>query len=122
MQHDPHQLHNIYPLFPSPHAPPVTKTAILNVPISKVVSRLDALLLVLKSCRGQVCVKPWDALHPEGGVKDLRQALRPTYDAFYEKQQPKVGFERCEPGYILDAEGPQHAFAYRRGSQWSAWS
>jgi len=40
-------------------------------------------------------------------VKDLRGALSARFDDFYEVQQQKVEYSRCELGYILDAEGPQ---------------
>lgn len=124
-QKDPHQLNNLYPppsvdlssFFPLPAGP-----AVLGLPVSKILPRLDALLLVLKSCKAAACVKPWEVLHPSGNVKNLKHALRPRYDAFYERQQPKVRFERCEPGYILDAEGPQQAFAYRDGLPWNVWT
>lgn len=120
-QKDPHQLHNLYPsttsLSPLP-APP----SILDLPVTKVISRLDALLLVLKSCKAVACIKPWEVLHPSGNVKNLKHALKPHYDDFYEKQQSQVKFERCELGYILEAEGPQQALTYRDGLPWNAWT
>lgn len=124
-QKDPHQLHNLYPspsvelasFSPLPAGP-----AILGLPVSRIISRLDALLLVLKSCKAAACVKPWEVLHPSGNVTNLKHALKRRYDAFYEQQQPKVKFERCEPGYILDAEGPQQASTYRDGLPWSVWT
>lgn len=124
-QKDPNQLHNLYPS-PSPEptsfSPLPAGPAILGLPVPKIISRLDALLLVLKSCKAAACVKPWEVLHPSGNVKNLKHALKPRYDAFYEKQQPKVRFERCEPGYILDAEGPQQALTYRDGLSWNMWT
>ena len=77
------------------------------------ISRLDALLLVLKTCRGNTCIQPWRVLHPDGEVSDLTDALREEYDFFYEQEQQKVSFSRCEKGYILDAEGPLEALVYR---------
>ena len=87
-------------------------------------ARLDALLLVLKSCAGERCVRPWAALHPGGDVASLRQALAPRFDAFYERDLVRVRFARCEPGYILDAEGPQFeadGLVFRGGVHWSEW-
>ena len=90
--------------------------------MSKIASRLDALLLVLKSCKGVSCIRPWDVLHPLGNVRNLEDALLSGYDEFYEKEQTKVAFSRCEPGYILDAEGPQEALVFRDGMRWSEWT
>ena len=59
-------------------------------------------------------------LHPDGSVKNLRDAVGFTYDSFY-GAQPKVAFDRCEDGYILDAEGPQNPLIHRNGLRWDAW-
>lgn len=93
---------------------------ILGVSLAKVIHRLDALLLVLKSCQGQTCIRPWDVLHPEGKVETIVDALDAKYDEFYNVQS-KVSFSRCEFGYILDAEGPQTALTYRDGIEWHHW-
>ena len=58
-------------------------------------------------------------LHAEGDVRDLWDALHARYDHFYEKEQSRVEFSRCEAGYIVDAEGPQEALVYRGGVEWS---
>ncbi|RAK84164.1 arylsulfatase [Aspergillus costaricaensis CBS 115574] len=105
MTNDPHQLHNLLSTNGLPNA---TAHIILNVDLCKVVQRLDSLLLVLKSCKGQVCVKPWDALHPRGEVTTLKDALDVRYDYYYEMEQTtRVQFDECARGYFLDAEGPQ---------------
>jgi hypothetical protein len=93
---------------------------IMGYHVSKVVSRLDALLLVLKSCQGASCIKPWDVLHPGGSVGSLRDAMAEEYDRFY-RQQNKVSYDRCEYYYVLDAEGPQEVLAYRNGYSLDAW-
>lgn len=72
-----------------------------------IVNRLDALMMVLKSCKGIECVQPWDVLHPHGDIKTLKDALAVDFDVFYQ-EQPKVSFERCELGYLKDVEGPQN--------------
>ncbi|KAI3325333.1 arylsulfatase-like protein [Xylariaceae sp. AK1471] len=93
-------------------------------PIDKVVARLDSLLLVLKSCKEDTCVRPWRSLHPAGNVNSLDDALSARFDEFYLEQQFKVSFDRCELGYILDAEGPQFDevdLVYRHGLRWSEW-
>lgn len=93
-------------------------------------------MMVLKSCKRRGCTHPWETLHPRGDVHSLADALAESYDSFYE-EQPKVSFSSCELGYIVEAEGPQHAnsfsdaakpvpglrkqpsFQYR--GPWSAW-
>jgi len=96
---------------------------ILGNPILSLVSRLDALLLVLKSCKASACYDPWLELHPWGDVTSLLEAMNPHFDVFYENQQPKVAFSECELGYLIAAEGPQRAFSYqgpmRAGVHWS---
>ncbi|KIW99013.1 uncharacterized protein Z519_00676 [Cladophialophora bantiana CBS 173.52] len=94
----------------SPYAPSLTSTgqvlSITNVSttISRLVSRLDALLLVLKTCKKDECRFPWSALHPAGGVRSLRDALDSRFDEFY-RTRPKVQYERCERGYFPASEG-----------------
>ena len=109
---DPHQTTNIYPssFFSSPDSTPL----ILGLPISKVLSRLDALLMVTKSCRGHTCTHPWSVIHPAGDVATLADALDERFDAFYlsEGLAKRVGFEKCELGYIVESEGPQEAVVF----------
>ena len=112
-QTDPYEMNNLYSHHNQPH--------ILGYPLHHVLSRLDSLLLVLKSCEGQTCVKPWSVLHPDGSVDTLRDALNPRFNTFYQTQ-PKVAFDRCEDGYIVDAEGPQAGLFYRDGLSWDAWT
>lgn len=73
--------------------------------LSNVVSRLDALLVVLKTCKGRVCTYPWETLHPQGNIRTLREALEPRYDEFYAAQE-KVYWTQCEQAYISESEGP----------------
>ncbi|KAL3456688.1 Six-hairpin glycosidase-like protein [Aspergillus heterothallicus] len=86
---DPYEMNNIYASAPQ-----------------KLLNRLDALLLVLKSCTGSTCIKPWTELHPDASVESLSDALNPKYDSYY-KSLPKVSYSVCEDGYIVAAEGPQ---------------
>ncbi|RAL04843.1 sulfatase family protein [Aspergillus ibericus CBS 121593] len=122
---DPYQLHNLYP------APNTIPTTDLNAtsyigpyPISHIISRLDALLLVLKSCQGSTCIYPWKELHPAGDVHSLRDALEGRFDHFY-ADQVKVQFGWCELGYLLEAEGVQYPLVYGGGNGdglgWSEW-
>lgn len=111
---DRYQLNNLYNGNPS-------GISIQGFEISKIINRLDSLLLVLKSCKGDTCIYPWKVLHSDGDVSSLRDALKETYDAFYQSQ-PNVSFSRCEMGQILDAEGPQEALVYRHGLSWEVWT
>ena len=121
-QNDPGQLDNLLKatseLGPARH--------IAGHAIDKVVSRLDALLLVLKSCEGRVCREPWKSLHPDGSITTLKDALAARYDRFYLKEQTKVQYDHCENGYFPEAEGPSwkndgKAFE-RYGLDWSVWT
>ncbi|KAI1351769.1 Arylsulphatase [Xylaria sp. FL0043] len=99
---------------------------VAGLPVSKVVSRLDALLFVLKSCRGYSCRQPWKQLHPAGDVGSLTDALDSKYDDFY-AEQTRVKFETCENGYLVEAEGPMwetHRLttpSVRDGVSWDEW-
>lgn len=122
-QDDPGQLHSLLlgEDAPKPTAKPLT---LLGYPVSKVAARLDTLLFVLKSCKGKVCVKPWETLHPEGDVHTLQDALSSSFDSFYENEQTRVSFTSCEPGYIISAEGPQFdqdGLLFRDGLSWDQW-
>lgn len=117
-QDDPGQLKNLL----GSHAD--TSRALLGTSSSRVAARLDALLFVLKSCKGRTCIEPWQALHPVGNVNNLHDALSPKFDDFYEDKQKKVKYDRCEAGYIVDAEGPQFEIdghVFRDGNAWSHW-
>ncbi|KAB8079676.1 alkaline-phosphatase-like protein [Aspergillus leporis] len=111
---DPYQIHNIYTSKNS-------TSHLLGRPLQTVVARLDALLLVLKSCQGPTCIKPWNVIHPDGSVKGLKDALDAKYDTFYQKQ-PKVSYDECLDGYLISNEGAQVGLQYRDGLSWSAWA
>lgn len=89
--------------------------------VKRIISRLDALLLVLKSCKASECTDPWKVLHPAGNVKTLEEALHPRFDAFY-NAQPSISFAACEEGYFTQSEGPQTGYAYKRNGDWSQWT
>lgn len=88
---------------------------IANRPINQIIPRLDALMMVLKSCDGDACREPWRQLHPGGRVQNLTAALDQSYDGFY-KRQPKVSFSSCANGYLVSEEGPQKVNAYTGGT------
>jgi arylsulfatase A-like enzyme len=116
---DPGQMLNL--LHPDYHAP----DRLLSRALDQVVSRLDSLLFVLKSCKAETCIRPWDELHPLGNVRNLRDALSPRFDDFYMQRRMKVEFDRCEMGFILDAEGPQfgqHGHMVGLDPNWHEWT
>ncbi|KAH8901075.1 hypothetical protein GQ53DRAFT_756751 [Thozetella sp. PMI_491] len=115
MIEDPWQMDNLLSNLTTPSDMSKLSGSLLNYPLSKVVPRLDALELVLKSCRGKDCTDPWCALHPQGNVKSLPEALSSLYDDFY-SSQPKVRFSECKKGYIVEADGPQNANPYNTPS------
>ncbi|PKX88203.1 alkaline phosphatase-like protein [Aspergillus novofumigatus IBT 16806] len=56
-------------------------------------------------------------LHPDGSVHNLLDALDHKYDAFY-RDQFKVSFDRCEYGYVIDAEGRRLRWRTGMGMPW----
>ena len=82
--------------------------------LAPLVNRLDALLMVLKTCKGRQCTHPWESLFPAGQVGSLSDALDPQYDDYFEHELERVRFDRCEKGYIIESEGPlwNAKFAY----------
>ncbi|KAJ5761772.1 uncharacterized protein N7511_005154 [Penicillium nucicola] len=113
---DPHQLHNLYP----GTSLSTEDTQILGRSISQAITRLDALLMVLKSCQGTTCIQPWNVLQPQDSVSTLSDALNRKYDGFY-GAQPQVSFDWCADGYIIEAEGEQVPLISRYGVSWDVW-
>ena len=64
-------------------------------PESQLISRLDALLMVTKSCAGDSCRKPWASMFADGHVTDLSDAMAADYDSFF-ANQPQVSFASCK--------------------------
>lgn len=115
MTTDPHQLNNLL----------VTSDGHTHVKINhwstkRLASRLDALLLTLKRCKGRVCTRPWEKLHPAGDVRNLKDAMSKRYNEFYLEKQSKVTFEECALGQILSVEGALEPVVYQ--SEWDEWS
>lgn len=90
---------------------------LLGRPTWNVIWRLDALVLVLKTCTEDSCREPWKQLHPDGSVSNLMEALSTQYDDFYENTYSvaKVGWKQCFTGlgrrnsstlYLLENEQP----------------
>lgn len=94
----------------------------LTTTTSNLLSRLDALLLVLKTCKMDECRFPWSALHSDGDVRSLRDALEPRFDGFY-ASRPRVQYEKCERGYIAESEGTMWDKSMAiRGMEYEVWS
>lgn len=80
-----------------------------------------------------MCYRPWETLHPEGDVLSLKDALDERFDGFYEEEQVRVRFQRCEDGYIVESEGPMFeregvvfgsgkGLLWRDGGAWHEWT
>ena len=115
-QTDPHELTNIYTTDPTSIFPSSSPSS-NKIPIPSLLSRLDALLVVLKTCKARQCTHPWESLHPEGGVQTLKEALDPRFDAFY-KSQGRVVWERCEEAYVREREGVEFEGGEDGGYMW----
>lgn len=96
----------------------------LGRPIELLVQRLDAVVLVLKTCIGDQCRWPWKQLHPNGQVNTLTDALDPQYDSFYAHtyKVAQVGWEECYWGYNHKSNsdgGPMDSTCYNASSSHS---
>ncbi|KAF3033334.1 hypothetical protein E8E11_003431 [Didymella keratinophila] len=112
MTNDPYQLTNLYTS--------ITTTSIGEWSVKAVSSRLNGLLLTLKRCKGRTCTRPWEKLHPDGSVKNLKEALDSKYDAFYEQHQHPVTFSECGLGQVLSLEGALEPVVW--DEKWDEWS
>lgn len=72
---------------------------------ARLTTRMNGLMLLLKTCIGQGCRAPWSILHPDGSVKSLGDALDAKYDLFY-ASLPSVHFDACATQYNLANEEP----------------
>jgi N-acetylglucosamine-6-sulfatase len=107
---DPSQMHNYHDPH---HTPSQIHYDLLGRSFKHVMNRLDALLMVTKSCKGWECHEPWRVLHPDGSVATLGDALHKSFDAFYEGQ-PRVSFSSCVKGHVIGEEGPQDVTPWER--------
>jgi N-acetylglucosamine-6-sulfatase len=101
-----------------------------EIAIPTLMTRLDALLVVLKTCRSRQCTHPWEVLHPPppssggsrlensvgegdgevhyfGDIQTLGEALDPKFDAYY-ASKGRVRWERCEEAYVRESEGVEY--------------
>jgi len=112
---DPAQMQNY---FDPDHTALQIHYSLLGRSFKHVTNRLDALLMVTKSCKGQACREPWGTLHPGGDdvVTSLAGALHGKFDAFYESQ-PRVSFNSCVKGHVVSEEGPQDVRPWSGGEK-----
>jgi hypothetical protein len=131
-QTDPHELTNIYTTDSTSTSTtfPYISPSTTAIPISSLVTRLDALLVVLKTCKARQCTHPWETLHPPppsgggrlensvggdgdgdgevvhyfGDVQTMGEALDPKFDGYY-RGKGRVVWERCEEAYVRESEG-----------------
>lgn len=112
MKKDPIQMVNLHPKAPAPKGKKNAfnrgQKKLSGMAIKKLLPRLDALLMVLKSCKGSSCKSPWKELHPSGNVKNLRDAMAPGYDSDYHNMR-KVRYNKCHKTGVINLhdEGPQ---------------
>ncbi|KAF9262348.1 alkaline phosphatase-like protein [Marasmius fiardii PR-910] len=66
--------------------------------ITRIASRLDGLLIVLKTCTGEVCRDPWRAFNVPD-VSSLSGALDARFDAYFDSL-PRFGYKDCRFGYF----------------------
>lgn len=111
VQNDPYEVRILY----TGQSKNTTDPHLFDRDLSALIPRLDALLMVPKSCKANTCIKPWDVLHPDGSEQSLTDAMDEMYDRFY-GEQPKVSYSKCEEGYIIGYEGPQEVVS------WEAWT
>ncbi|KAI0018525.1 arylsulfatase precursor [Xylariomycetidae sp. FL0641] len=80
--------------------------------ITTLIPRVDSLMLTLKGCKGAVCTRPWETLHPQGDVASLADAMDVKFDGFYGDRQERVSFSACMDGYLAEFEGVQDPVAF----------
>ncbi|KAL1600772.1 hypothetical protein SLS60_007160 [Paraconiothyrium brasiliense] len=106
MKADPSQMTNLYAVSNNTAAASYNASTTFGRPLPALTARLDALILALKTCKGaKACTEPWNTLLPDEDVYTLAEAMDMKYDDYF-AGLPKVEFDRCEEGYIADAEGP----------------
>lgn len=82
---------------------------ILDKRTIRLLNRLDALMLVLKTCKGDTCANPYGKLLPPR-LRHTRPGFLRLLDADldgYFSQLPKVSFKACGLGYHRAQEQPE---------------
>ena len=122
---DPYQVRNqlaplnaLGPFMPFDAAAPGPggKGPAVSVETQRLLHRLDALTLVLKTCKGESCVHPYGAMFPGGKIVTLQQAMDRKYDDYF-ANLPKVRFDHCMLGYQSRLEKPEWEDAWAYGKK-----
>lgn len=77
----------------------------------RLINRLNALLMVTKSCSDETCRNPWSVLQPPSAsnttavTNNLRDAMDPVHDAFF-AAFPRVAFAECMAYQYVPNEQP----------------
>lgn len=123
MRTDPYQMNNLY------GSEKGAGVQVSDHELEKLVPRVDALLLTLKACKGKICTRPWETLHPAGDVKSLKDAMHSKFDRFYLEEQQRVRFDGCAEGYLPWLEQPEQPLGFtdrtgriRRAARWEDWT
>ncbi|OTA97132.1 hypothetical protein M434DRAFT_19302 [Hypoxylon sp. CO27-5] len=77
---------------------------------TRLMDRLNAILLIMKSCAENVCRHPWALLQPgsrKEEIVSLKQAMNPEYDSFFAKF-PRVAFKECLQIQDIENEQPYY--------------
>ncbi|CAK3774366.1 arylsulfatase [Lecanosticta acicola] len=99
MNADPYQMDNLHRTLTGP----MQNLQFFDRPWHQLVPRLDALLMVLKSCKQDTCRDPYSVLFPKREVRNLTAAMHRHYDNFFDGT-PKLKFHSCHTGYIPHLE------------------
>jgi hypothetical protein len=87
--------------------------------LQRVLHRLDALLLVLKTCTGTACTQPYAALFPHltagSEIYRFAQITHPRFDAYF-AALPKVRFDKCVLGFQSRLEKPEWSEEWAYGA------
>ena len=82
---------------------------------SDLFARLEAVLMVTKSCKQDSCRNPWGTLFPSGEVTNIQEAMDAKYDTFF-TNQPHISFSSCSDGNVISEEGPQQVNVFGSSS------
>lgn len=84
-----------------------TSSSTVTAEARRVANRLNALLMVTKSCEQDRCRDPWGQLDPGDGTAfvSLAQAMDASYDAFFANFE-RVQFDTCRNIQLTDNEAP----------------
>ncbi|KAJ9125075.1 hypothetical protein QFC22_000028 [Naganishia vaughanmartiniae] len=115
---DPHQINNLLaPLNPVGRFAPFDSLGGEDKPLvdaesQRLLHRLDALMLVLKTCKGSTCTDPYGELvplshpRPPTHISGFEQLLDSKLDDYF-AGLPKVHFKECALGYHRALEQPE---------------